>query len=76
MKVVISRKNSLSFPNTAPSEDEIIRSLNSGFGNTVRVMPDSEVQGYIEAQAHRGFVCYSFDHAGTFQSQTTIVKAA
>lgn len=76
MKLIISRKNSTVHGNRTTSEADLLVSLNSGFGNIFRVMPDAEVPGYIEAQALRGFVCYEFDHAGTYQSQTTIVKAA
>ena len=69
MKLIASRKNN---GNTS----DIPTLLNSGFGVTFKAMPDSEVEKYIEAQALRGNVCFEFDHTGTYQSQTTIVKAA
>lgn len=72
MKLVMSRKLHTVNP---PSNADIVSVLNSGFGNTSRVMNDSEVDEYVSTQASRGFVCYVFDHTGTFHSQTTVVRA-
>ncbi len=75
MKLIVSRKNAIVHSKANASENDLLVSLNSGFGASFRAMPDAEVPGYIEAQALRGFVCYEFDHAGTYQSQTTIIKS-
>lgn len=71
MKIVISRKHT----GKRESESSLINALNSGFGNVFKVMTDDEVDAYIEAQALRGNVCFSFDYTGTFHAQTTVIKA-
>ena len=74
MKLIVSRKNSVVHGNSL-TESAVLSAINSGFGNNFRVMPAEAVPEYIEAQAKRGYVCYEFDHAGTYQSQTTIIKS-
>lgn len=72
MKLVITRKPLLT---RKPNEEELSNLLNSAFGNTVRVMPDDEVEQFVEEQAKRGFVCYEFAYTGTYQSHTTVIKS-
>lgn len=71
MKLILSRKAST----VVVPEASVINTLNSGFGNTFKVMPDNEVDNYIQIQALRGMVCFEFDHTGTYQIQTTIIKS-
>lgn len=70
MKLIVSRKKE------APKGDSLANTLNSGIGSTLRFMPDNEVEAYVAGQAMRGYVCFEFDHVGTYESQTTIVKSA
>jgi hypothetical protein len=73
MKLIVSRKNNLNNP--APSESEVLALINSGFGCTVKAIPDAEVEAYIQTQALRGNVCFEFNFAGVYQSQTTVIKS-
>ena len=71
MKLIASHKKS---PNTI-GEVDFANLLNSGFGTSFKAMPDSDVPKYIEDQALRGYVCFEFDHTGTYQTQTTVIKS-
>lgn len=70
MKLIVTRKKE------APKGDSLANTLNSGIGSTFRFMPDNEVEDYVANQAMRGYVCFEFDHTGTYESQTTITRTA
>lgn len=73
MKLVISRKNH--GVHRAVSNDDLVNTINNGFGNTFRAVNDADVEAYVTEQATRGFVCYVFDHESIYQGQTTVIKS-
>lgn len=67
MKLIATRK---------PRDSDVsAETLNSVFGNSFKVVPDNEAEAYIAEHVGRGFVCFEFDHTGTYQRQTTVVKS-